>query len=87
MRTKFSEIQDTVTVQMKIIHITQTEAPGHMVSLPIGYIIIIITHGLTVFLFLPDLAEPVWRNSTAQRTTRDREVPGSTLACAVWFFP
>ena len=23
----------------------------------------------------------------AERRTRDREVPGSKLACAIWFFP
>ena len=25
--------------------------------------------------------------AAAERTTRDREVPGSKLACAVWLFP
>ena len=28
-------------------------------------------------------AQPVWRSAW----TRDREVPGSKLACAIWFFP
>ena len=25
--------------------------------------------------------------ATAERSTRDREVPGSKLACAIWIFP
>ena len=30
------------------------------------------------------VSQPVWRSG---RATRDREVPGSKLACAIWFFP
>ena len=38
--------------------------------------------GLTISLF----SMPSQCGATAERRTRDREIPGSQLACAIWIF-